>query len=752
MAEFFVTAPKGCEQLLRDELIACGIHKPSPGSGGVSFSGELEQAYRVCLWSRVANRVLMSLGRFAAPTPEKLYDGVYRIDWSKHMRPEGSLAVDCFVRSSEITHSRYAALKVKDAIVDQFRDQTGRRPSVNLQWPDLRLNLYLYRNQARLSLDLSGDSLHRRGYREEAGPAPLKENLAATILQLADWPRMARDGCPFIDPMCGSGTLPIEAALMAADIAPGSLGREFGFERWLGYVPAIWQKLMDEAAERRRAGLARLPLIQASDRDEQAVELAQRNAQRAGLGDRIRFNRHEMEVLGAPTGQPPGLLLVNPPYGERLGDKDRLAELYRALGGLLRHAFPGWQAALFTGNPPLAQALRLRAHAVHDLNNGALPCKLFRYRVDPERMQQKRGKGKIELKPAIETEAEETVQPMAPGSDGAQMLVNRLGKNLKRLGRWARRNQVSCYRLYDADLPEYAVAVDVYAAEQTWAVVQEYAPPLSIEPALARTRLAESLGAVQQVLELDPEQLVLKTRRRQKSGGQYERLGGEGHMHQVAEGGLGFWVNFTDYLDTGLFLDHRLTRELVRELARGRDFLNLFAYTGSVSVYAAAGGAGRTTSVDMSRTYLDWAQRNLALNGFTGEAHETVQADCVEWLAQQSERPRKRYGLIFLDPPTHSRSKRMQGDFDVQRDHVQMIRQAMRLLQHDGVLIFSNNYRRFRLDAKALEEFELKDISAATIPEDFKRKQKIHRCWRIEHAKDEKPSGSVWPSAPPKKN
>ncbi len=729
MPEFFVTAPKGTEDLLVEELRACGIARPQPGAGGVSFSGALEKAYRVCLWSRVANRVLLSLGRFAAPTPEKLYEGVQKLDWSEHLSVDGTLAVDCFVRSSNITHSQYGALKVKDAVVDQFRERTGRRPSVDLQQPDLRLNLYLFRNQARLALDLSGDSLHRRGYRQEGGAAPLKENLAAAILLRAGWPEIAMAGGALLDPMCGSGTLPVEAALMAADIAPGSLGRRFGFEVWPGHVPALWQRLLEEAAERREAGLQQLPPIVGRDRDQGAVRIARHNVEAAGLAGKVTIEQGEMGKAAPPPGSKFGLLVVNPPYGERLGEQEELRTLYRGLGDQLQERFNGWRAALFTGNQPLARALRLRPDAHFDLNNGALECRLFMYRVEAERIVAQRGKGGG-TPPADRPDGVE-VQQLAPTSQGAQMLLNRLRKNRKHLGRWARRSGVECYRLYDADLPEYAVAVDLYQAEELWAVVQEYAPPAEIEPALAATRLGEAIGAVAELLAMPEERIAVKTRQRQKGGSQYQKQGLAGRLYRVSEDGLGFLVNFTDYLDTGLFLDHRITRGMVRELAKDRDFLNLFAYTGAFSVHAAAGGAGSTTTVDLSNTYLDWARRNLELNGFSGADHQLIQADCVEWLAQQAAEPERRYGLIFLDPPTVSRSKRMEGDFDVQRDHVRLIRHAAELLTPDGVLLFSNNFRRFRLDQAALAGLMVKDISASTIPEDFRRNSKIHRCWRI---------------------
>jgi 23S rRNA (guanine2445-N2)-methyltransferase / 23S rRNA (guanine2069-N7)-methyltransferase len=725
--DFFATAPRGVEPLLVQELSAIGVTEARPGTGGVAFRGALEAAYRACLWSRLANRVLLTLVRFPAPTPQALYDGVRGVDWGEHLGPDGTLAVDCFVRSSCITHSHYAALKAKDAVVDQFRERCGVRPSVDLERPDLRLNLHVFKDQARLALDLSGDSLHRRGYREAGGAAPLKENLAAAILVRAGWPALARDGAALLDPMCGSGTLPIEAALLAGDVAPGLLRHRFGFEGWLGHVPALWRRLLGEAEARRQAGLDRLPPIAGSDRDPRAIRLARQNLQRAGLAGRVGLQVLDLSQVTAPADT--GLLVVNPPYGERLGDVEALGTLYRNLGERLRRSFVGWRAAVFTGNAPLVKTLGLRSEASYPLYNGALKCRLFLFAVTPEHFQGRRGKS---APPVPADEDSTSLQGMAPESPGARMLVNRLRKNLRHLGRWGRRNGVDCLRLYDADLPEFAVAVDLYQAEEAWAVVQEYAAPADIEPALARTRLREALGAVAQVLGLPPVRIALKTRRRQRGAAQYAKLGRTGDLHPVPEGGLSFLVNFADYLDTGLFLDHRITRGLIRELAPDRDFLNLFAYTGSATVYAAAGGARSTTSVDLSETYLNWARRNMAHNGFTGEAHRFVRADCMAWLDETARQPRApRFGLIFLDPPTFSTSKRMEGVLDVQRDHVALIRRAAAMLAADGVLLFSNNYRGFRFDAAGVRDLMVEDISAATIPEDFRRNPRIHRCWRI---------------------
>lgn len=314
------------------------------------------------------------------------------------------------------------------------------------------------------------------------------------------------------------------------------------------------------------------------------------------------------------------------------------------------------------------------------------------------------------------------------------MLANRLAKNAKALKKWREAEQIHCYRLYDADLPEYAFAVDVYEGERRWVHVQEYAAPPSVDPERARRRLREALGVIPEALAITESQLFFKVRRPQKGNAQYERIAETRRFHQVEESGLKFLVNFEDYLDTGLFLDHRDIRRLIGTLAAGKRFLNLFAYTGTATVHAAHGGAVATTTVDMSRTYQEWTRQNLRLNGFETNAHRLVQADCLQWLDAIEER--QLYDLIFLDPPSFSASKRMRGTLDIQRDHVELIGKSCRLLAPDGVLIFSTNRRRFRIDESGLTKLGLvvSDITAETLPRDFARNPRIHGCWRLHWA------------------
>ena len=402
--------------------------------------------------------------------------------------------------------------------------------------------------------------------------------------------------------------------------------------------------------------------------------------------------------------------VVNPPYGERLGDVRQLAYTYAELGDCWKQYFPGWTVALFTGNHDLAKLVGLRAHKTNTLYNGAIECGLFHYRIN-------------------EKPADDAATPAQEKADEARTaFVNRLTKNHKHYSRWAQRNGIECYRVYDADIPEYAVAVDVYGS---WLHVQEYAPPATVDVRMAQRRMRQVMQALPDALGVETAHVVFKTRQHQKGSSQYEKQDDANHVLIVEEAGLKFYVNLEDYLDTGLFLDHRLTRALIRDLSRNKKVLNLFAYTGTASVYAVAGGASAVTTIDMSRTYVDWAERNFRLNDMRVSSHAFIQADCVQWLNEQT--PGEQYDVIFLDPPTFSNSKRMEDVLDIQRDHVQLITSCMTLLSTQGVLIFSNNFRRFKLDAALSEQFSVNEISAKTLPEDFKRNPKIHRCWEIKN-------------------
>jgi len=723
---FFATCPIGVADLLAAELKELGASRAREMKSGVEFEGELDVAYRACLWSRTANRILLQLGVIEVRSAVDLYKGVQSIDWSEHLAPNGTLAVDFAGSVPGVTHSQFGALKTKDAIVDQLRGKFGERPSIDTERPDVRINVHAHREQATISIDLSGESLHRRGYRARGVAAPLKENLAAGILLRTGWPAIAASGGGLVDPLCGSGTFVIEAALIAGDIAPGLMRDYFGFLKWKRHDAALWHRLGQEADARRAKGKLPTGVLRGYDRDAAAIRAALENVARAGLNGIVHIERRELSMLTCehPT---PGLVVANPPYGERIGDEATLRQLYGLLGKQLREHFVGWKAAVFTGNPSVARSIDINAKRSHTLFNGAIECRLLRFDVQPGQFDTP------ESRPSRDEKLAEARQ-----RPGAEMFANRLRKNLKKMGDWAKKEGIECYRVYDADMPEYSFAIDLYNTEDKCVYVQEYEAPETIERGAASGRRMEAFSVIPEVFGIPPERMFVRVRKQQKGAAQYEKIDHEHEFVVVREGGYKFLVNFTDYLDTGLFLDHRLTRKRIGEMAKGKRFLNLFAYTGSATVHAAGGGAISTTTVDMSNTYLDWAKRNMSINNLMGPEHEFVREDVLKWLSEQSERisnpaPQapspKPYDLIFVDPPTFSRSKRMEDNFEVQGDHVKLLQLVGRLLAPGGAIVFSNNYTRFKLDAFGLKEFQIEDITRATIPKDFERNSKIHTCF-----------------------
>ena len=737
--KFTVTAARGMLPLLETELKQIGIKQYKTEAGSIRFTGSLKEAYQVCLWSRVAVRVLMPIAHFTAETTDQLYNGIKELAWEEHIDAEDTtLAIDFNSFRSKIHHTQFGAQKVKDAIVDRLRDLSGKRPSVDLHQPDLRVNVYLKHNQAIVSIDLSGESLHKRGYRVSQTNAPIKEHLAAAILLSAEWPKLAREGWALLDPMCGSGTFLIEAALMAADIAPGLQRDYFGFLYWKQHDKAAWQQLKADAERRRLSGLARLPMIMGGDQDKSAVEAAQANIEAAGLSDRIQVIHRDLQnwATVAQTLPDVGLLVSNPPYGQRIGDAASLHNVYEELGDLVNQHLPAWRTTIITDNAQLGKLTGLTIFDSKPFDNGPIACEVLSYRApkplrrDAKPVQQEMAESpspwdktpKTKVKPAVSSAVLDDVSPQA------EMFANRLKKNVRHLAKWARKNQLDCYRVYDADLPDYAVAIDVYG---DYVHVQEYAPPADIDPLKASERLDEVMQIIPAVLGVKEDKVALKLRQKQRGSNQYESQAALRQRFEVRENDLRFWINLTDYLDTGLFLDHRITRQMLAENSRNKAFLNLFAYTGSATVYAAAGGAKSTTTVDMSNTYLGWARDNMQLNNFVGEQHQFIRADVLAWLNEPATQD-LRFDLIFVDPPTFSNSNKMEGVFDIQRDYSDMLHKVAGLLNPGGEIFFSTNRRDFKLDVSTLQGLEIKDISKATLPADFERNSKIHYCWRIQ--------------------
>ncbi len=703
MLQFWALTSKGVEEVLASELTALGATVTKLGFGAVKFDATLEQAYQICLWSRMASRILRQLAQLKVEPDSDVYQVASELDWTAEMALQQSLAVECVGKHPTIDNTQFGAMRVKDAIVDQFRAKTGMRPDVSRTEPDVRFQLRMEKQAFYFLKDFSGPSLHQRGYRKEQGEAPLKENLAAAMLVRSGW----QYGQPLLDPFCGSGTLLIEAALMARNLAPGLKRLKFAFENDAGFDASLYQELRAKALGARQSLPAGFQLT-GFDTDPRQVAKARQNAERAGVAELIDFQQGDATTLKAPSSAAPGVVICNPPYGERLGDLPTLMPVYQAFSLALKQHYANWRLAIITSNPELVRALKLSRSKTYKFSNGPLDCEFNLFDLTEKQVQ---------------------VTSKTPSLHFAESesFANRLKKNVKQLEKWAKREGISCYRLYDADIPEYNVAVDWYDGE---VVVHEYAAPSTVDADIAQKRLFDVVNLVPQVLGISTEALVLKVREKQKGKEQYQALAKAGQYKTISEYGAKFLVNLRDYLDTGLFLDHRLTRRAIGQQSKDKSVLNLFAYTGIASVHAALGGARSVTTVDMSNTYLDWAKRNFAVNDLAGKQYQFVQANVLEWLADC----RNQFDLIFVDPPTFSNSKRMEDTWDVQRDHVQLLNMLSKLVAPGGKVIFSNNKRKFKLERELLETagWRIKDVSQASLPEDFKRNPQIHVCFELE--------------------
>ena len=741
---------EGLEWILARELEAVGATDLRIGRRTIEFSApagsEKETLYRAVLESRTAIRVLEPLGRFRVDSPESLYRALQEVDWTEQLRVSDTMRVDAAIHDTFTTHSLYAAQIVKDAVVDQLRTPSGKRPSVQLRGATLRLGLHLVGDVATIFRDASGRSLHQRGWRMGEVEAPLSEVLAAGILAIAGWWRPgsgdgASTGEQLLDPMCGSGTFVVEAATIAAGMAPGlwrARRKAHGFFRFRDCDKALAERLVAELEAR-----VRVPDVSftASDLDAKAVEATRACAEAAGVSSCMTVAKHHFEEV-RPAG-PPGLIVTNPPYGERLA-LPRAGALFRRIGDWLVQQCGGWRAAILAPDTPAAGNLGLRPTHRIPLMNGPIACRLLEVEIrertsaptpahPPLPPGEGRGEGALAPMTGPCLEGEGASAPIRKGSRAVADQIGdfrrRLAKRFKHLAKWARRQGIEAFRIYDRDIPEIPLVIDWYAG---WLHAAEYERPHERTEIEHDVWLDKMIEAAALELGVPVHQTFLKVRKRQRAGGQYEKVDQRQAVLAVQEGGLAFEVNLSDYLDTGLFLDHRQTRALVRAEAQGKRFLNLFCYTGSFSVYAAAGGAAETTSVDLSNTYLDWTRTNLAKNAFKDAGrHRIVRDEARAFLEHRAKRGEAPFDLVICDPPTFSRSAKSETPWDVERDHAELLKLVAQNLSPGGVVYFSTNFRRFHLAEEPLAKlYTIREITRQTLPEDF-RNDRIHRAWRM---------------------
>lgn len=802
----------GLEAVTARELTNLGYEPNILDSGRIHFRGDSRAICRTNLWLRTADRILLRLGTFPATDFGQLFDGVKSLPWEAWMPADAGIHVSGRSLKSQLSSVPACQRIAEKAVVERLRSAHGVEVLPE-SGAEFRIEVALHKDQAILTLDTTGASLHKRGYRDLVGEAPLKETLAAALVLLSFW----RPERPFWDPFCGSGTIPIEAAMIGRNMAPGINRLFFAAEEWPTLSTDLWKEARTEAKDLLKPAL---PVrIMGTDISEAAMKLARRHSHRAGVEPDIHFQQMAFEDISSSKDY--GCLIANPPYAERLGERDEVEFLYRSMPLVLRR-LKTWSHFIFTAYPLFEKLVGQPADRRRKLYNGRIECTYYSFfgpkpqekegkrrdhegeEATPEPIEEiARSVGDEELAspspsevasvPAAPSQAttsfaspakSETIsnasleepeifsslgdedwddedfadeesdasrgdaplneeaprerrperQParrqafggLAPKAhEQAEIFANRLTKRARHLRRWPTKQGITCYRLYERDIPEIPLVVDRY---EDCLHIAEFERPHERSAAehadwldLMKRTAGEALGVAK-------ENIYLKHRRRQKGDNQYERVSTEGRVITAHEGGLNFKVNLSDFLDTGLFLDHRQTRAMFRAEAAGKRVLNLFAYTGAFSVYAAAGGAASTTTVDLSQHYLDWAVDNMRLNGFAGNTHLFFRDDTLRFLGSQPLSTQ--YDLAIVDPPTFSNSKRLDDYWDVQRDHGILLNLLAERMTPGGVVYFSNNFRRFKFDPAALPLFEAREISRQTVPSDF-RNQRIHRCWRM---------------------
>lgn len=693
--EFFASCLPGLEGLLADELHALGVRRTRPLGGGVAFFGAPKAALRACLWSRLASRVLCVEGRVGAADSDTLYQGVYALPWEDILLLGKSIAVRARGTNEGLRNTKFTGMRVKDAICDRLRELRGERPDVNVAHPDIAIDVRIHEGKATVSVDLSGTPLNDRAYfgRNAPDTMPLLCSYAAALLAYAKWGERAGEGFRFVDALAesrgedeksrGLSVLEREARAIVLDEAPGAARSRWGFSSWGRFDEETWNAFLDEADERAQESLCPL--------DASAPQLV-------------------------------AAVLIDPANDNAVSAAGDAAFVRAAADAPARSVFA------CIGGEGAAERFGVEPSLCEELGRGRVSIKVRLFDTPPAAPV-------TIVVPDMFGGAEHVVDVH---DETSSQFASRLRKVYKERRKWARREGVSCYRVYDADLPGYAAAIDLYAGAgedegKTFVHVAEYAAPSSIDELKARHRMSDILAITPVVLGVPPERVFSKTRRRDRGGSQYRDAGERSFVATVEEDGSLFEVDLAGYVDTGIFLDHRDTRHMVGEMAAGGDFLNLFAYTGTATVHAAACGARTTCTVDMSATYLDWARRNMANNGFSGRAHRFERADVMQWITS-ARRDRRLFDLVFVDPPTFSNSKSMgRRTWDVQRDHVELLIGVSRLLREGGRAVFSCNLRTFKPDFESLEKYgvEIEDITAQTIPHDFERNPRIHKCFIV---------------------
>jgi len=716
--QLLATTAFGIEAVTARELQTLGYETEILGSGRVRFGGDYTDAMKANLHLRSADRVLIEVAQIPAGDFDALFDGVKALPWENFIDAEGAFPVKGRSYQSQLTSVPAVQRATKRAIVERLQSAYGEKlPESGATYT---VEVAIAKDIATLTIDTSGAGLTRRAYLDSERRSPMKPTLAAALIQLSHWNRER----PLVDPFCGSGVLLIEAALIGRNMAPG-LERDFALIEWPAVDQEAWLDLLEEA---RAQVLDTSPeSIIGYDEDASALRLARQQAIAAGVDNDIHFQRQPFSQLTSKRKY--GCLITSTPYDDHSRARRAQWDFHRGFPDVLRQ-LPTWSHFILTAFPEFERAMGQEANRRRKMYNGRAECHYYQYHGPPPPKP-----GDESTSESNDEKPKRTFTPAFGGLDDkakeqAQLLKNRLAKRARHFRRWPKRG-IHCYRLYERDIPEIPLVIDIY---HDYLHITDYDRPHDRTPAQYADWLDHLTEAAREVLEIPEGHVFVKHRTRQSGTTQHEKVSEDSKIVVVEEGGLKFEANLSDYVDTGLFLDHRNLRSQFRDEANGKRVLNLFCYTGAFSVYAAAGGATSTTSVDLNANYLDWAGRNFQLNGLSIAKHHFIRSDVMEYLRNQ--KPEPKFDLAIVDVPTFSNSKRTDDVWDVQEDHVELIGLTLNLLSEGGVLYFSNNFRRFKLDEEALQNVQIREISKHTVPEDF-RNQRIHRCWKMVRKKED---------------
>lgn len=725
--ELFARCAGGFEEVLAQELRSLGMRRIRPLKGGVAFFGQLADAYKACLWSRVATRIQLVLARISAGDADELYEGAHSFPWENHIGFGATLSVDAHGQNPSLRNTKFTALKVKDAVCDRMRNGRGERPNIDTQNPDFALDVALHQSKATLYLNLSGASLHRRGYREDGvqTEAPLKETLAAGMLLAAGWPAIAQNGGVLVDPMCGSGTIAVEAALMATKTPAGLLREHWGFEGWLGHNQNTWHEVLAEAKaqckDKHYAGS-----IVAGDIDPSAVEIARGNARRAGVDKTISLyvddaKNLERHLRFALRSGVPGILVTNPPYGHRISSLVGLPVIRAALATAIDALPPTWRVALISPDAGIDSVLGRSPHKAIACHNGPIETSVRVYDL---------AEGERQAAEVVSLGGKQQTVPCALSS--SVQFAARLRKTARERVRWARRTMTTAYRIYDADLPEYPLTIDVYlsSADDTserWLRLEEHPQKRRRNSELRMQRLADASAIAGAVLDVPATRIV-------ELGWQEDwnasSVNEEPLYFMIEERGLKHCIDIAARPSTGLSLMQREVRALVRDRAAGKSVVSLFGSSSAALVSAASVGAKAIVGLDTSKARIDLLEQTLKQNRLAHVKHQLLRTDARTWLERES-RARHTYDFILCAPPTWMPARKGdKRDWQLKRDYVTLLRRANGLLRLGGTLLFITCAPGFSVDPKALGNLGLRveDVSTRLLPHDFERSRHDFCC------------------------